>query len=112
MMRDVRIDNGIEVMTMRVLRQDPRNSRIIRAVRQAAMTPSWRTPVIAARTNTLWSNRKATLRVDGRPARILGISRRAWSTTVGVDALALLRMGGRAEWRWTRRTRLGCGLNR
>ena len=33
-------------------------------------------PVIAARTKTLWSNRKSTLRLGGRPARILGISSR------------------------------------
>jgi len=53
MMIDVRIDSGIDVITMTVLRHDPRNSRIITAVRPAAMAPSRRTPVIAARTNTL-----------------------------------------------------------
>ncbi len=53
MMTEVRIDSGIEVMTMSVLRHDPRNSRIISAVRHPAMTPSRTTPETAARTNTL-----------------------------------------------------------
>ena len=37
---DVRIDKGIETMTMRVERQDPRNRRIISAVSPAAIAPS------------------------------------------------------------------------
>src|SRR5438876_532945 len=56
---------------------------------------------MAALTKTLWSNRKSTLRLEGRPARILGISLRAWSTTVRVDAqLAAIGHGD------------GCPLNR
>ena len=39
-----RIDNGIEVVTIRVDRQLPRNSRIIRLVSAAAITPSRITP--------------------------------------------------------------------
>src|SRR5260370_41798237 len=66
---------------------------------------------MAARTKTLWSNRKSTLRLGGRPARILGMSWRAWLTTVRVEVLPLLRMGRRAEWRPSRRTRLVWGLN-
>jgi len=52
-MIEVRIDSGIDVITITVLRHDPRNSRIINAVRAAAMAPSRTTPMIAARTNTL-----------------------------------------------------------
>ena len=37
---DVRIESGIEIMTMRVDRHDPRNSRIISAVSPAAIAPS------------------------------------------------------------------------
>jgi len=70
MMMEVRIDRGIDVMTIRVLRQDPRNSRIMSAVRQPAIAPSRTTPVMVARTKTLWSKRKSTLRLGGRPARI------------------------------------------
>ena len=67
-----RIESGIEVATISVLRQHRRNSRIINPVRQAAITPSRTTPEIEERTNTLWSNRKSTLRLLGIPARILG----------------------------------------
>ena len=45
-----RIDSGIEVVTIRVERQLPRNSRIIRLVSAAAITPSRITPWIEART--------------------------------------------------------------
>ena len=69
------------------------------------------TPVTAARTKILWSNRKSTLRLDGRPARILGISWRACATTVKVEALPLLRMGSSAECRPSRRTRFVWGEN-
>jgi hypothetical protein len=47
-----RIDSGIEITTITVERQLPRNIRIIRPVSTAAMIPSWITPVIEARTNT------------------------------------------------------------
>ena len=50
---ETRIDSGIEVATISVLRQDRRNSRIISPVRQAAITPSRTTPVIEERTKTL-----------------------------------------------------------
>ena len=50
---DARMDSGIDVMTMSVLRHEPRNSRIISPVRQAAIAPSRTTPVTAALTKTL-----------------------------------------------------------
>ena len=37
---DVRIDRGIEIMTIKVDRHDPRNSRIISPVNPAAIVPS------------------------------------------------------------------------
>ena len=42
--------SGIEIAMITVERQLPRNSRIIRLVRHAAMTPSRATPPIAALT--------------------------------------------------------------
>ncbi len=45
-------DSGIEVVTINVERQLPRNSRIMRLVRAAAITPSRITPWMEARTNT------------------------------------------------------------
>ena len=50
-MIEARIDSGIEMAMMRVLRQLPRNSSIISAVSAAAITASRTTPSIAARTN-------------------------------------------------------------
>ena len=46
-----RIASGIEVVTISVERALPRNSRIMRLVSAAAITPSRTTPSIAARTN-------------------------------------------------------------
>jgi len=45
-----RIDNGIEMAMIRVLFQFPRNSKIIIAVRHAAMIASRMTPWMEART--------------------------------------------------------------
>ena len=50
-MIDVRIASGIEIAMISVLRQLPRNSRIMSAVRHAAISASRTTPLIAARTN-------------------------------------------------------------
>ena len=49
---DVRIESGIEIHTMRVLRQLPRNRRITAPVSAAAIRVSRTTPPIAARTNS------------------------------------------------------------
>jgi hypothetical protein len=46
-----RIDSGIDVVTIRVERQLPRNKRIMRLVSAAAITPSRITPWMEARTN-------------------------------------------------------------
>ena len=49
---EVRMDSGMEIVMINVLRQLPRNSRMSRPVRPAAMIPSRMTPEIAARTKT------------------------------------------------------------
>ncbi len=51
-MMEVRMESGMEMAMMSVLRQFPRNRRIMAAVRQAAVNPSLSTPAIAARTNS------------------------------------------------------------
>ena len=51
-MTDVKMDSGIDMAMIKVLRQLPRNSRIIKPVRQAAMMASRTTPLMAARTKT------------------------------------------------------------
>jgi hypothetical protein len=50
MMIEVRIDSGMETAMINVLRQLPRKIRIIKPVRQAAMTASRITPLTAERT--------------------------------------------------------------
>ena len=55
-----------------VERQLPRNSRIIRLVSGAAMTPSNATPLIAARTNSDWSSIGVTSRLSGSDGLDLG----------------------------------------
>ena len=47
---DVRIDNGMEIQTINVLRQLPRNNRIINAVKNAAIPASRRTSLMDVRT--------------------------------------------------------------
>ena len=47
---EARIESGMEIAIISVLRQLPRNSRIMMAVRQAAMIASRTTPLTAART--------------------------------------------------------------
>ena len=47
---EVRIAKGIEVAMMTVLRQLPRNVRIMKAVKHAAISVSRTTPLIAPRT--------------------------------------------------------------
>jgi hypothetical protein len=47
-----RIESGIETTTIKVLRQLPRNSSIISAVSAPAISASWATPWMAARTNS------------------------------------------------------------
>ena len=48
MISETRIDKGMDTHTISVLRQLPRNSRIIMPVRQAASSASRTTPVTAA----------------------------------------------------------------
>ena len=45
-----RMDNGMDTAIMQVLRQLPRNTRISMAVKQAAITASRTTPLMAALT--------------------------------------------------------------
>ena len=59
------MDRGIVNAMIKVLRQLPKNSNTIMAVRPAAIRASITTPSMAASTNTDWSNRGATLTSGG-----------------------------------------------
>ena len=71
-MIEARMDSGMEMAMISVLRQLPRNSRIMSAVRAAAMTASRTTPPIAARTKIDWSPTRSMLNPSGSCPRILG----------------------------------------
>jgi hypothetical protein len=49
---DVRIDSGIEIVMIKVLRQLPKNNKMSNPVKAAAITASRMTPLMAARTKT------------------------------------------------------------
>ena len=53
--REVRMESGMETAIIKVLRQLPRNRRIIAAVSRAAMRASLTTPLMAALTKMDWS---------------------------------------------------------
>ena len=86
-----RMESGIDRATMRVLRQLPRKSRIMAAVRHAAMSASITTPSSAAFTKSDWSASTSTLSAEGSPARIPGRASRTRSTTSMVLAPPDLR---------------------
>src|ERR1700722_243510 len=85
---DVRIDSGIEIKTIKVDRHEPRNSRIIRPVRLAAIAPSRRTAAIDAVTSFDWSNSSLMLRPGGAAARATSRTFRTPLTTAAVVDLA------------------------
>ena len=101
--------SGIDTAMINVLRHDPRNSRIIKAVRLAAITPSWMTPSTAARTKSDWSPNSFTSSSGVSPARIRGIASFTLATTSSVDATPLFRIVSNAP-RWPScRTTFCCG---
>ncbi len=68
-MIDARIESGIEIEMMSVLRHEPRSTRMSSAVRAAAMIASRTTPSIEARTKSDWSPSSLTFSSGGRPGR-------------------------------------------
>src|SRR5260370_24923948 len=77
---------GIEVAIMGVLRQLPRNRRIMSAVRQAAMTASRTRPEIDALTNRDWSARYWMSSPGVTVALTWVTSAFTWLTTARVEA--------------------------
>src|SRR5258708_24721862 len=71
-MMEVRIESGIDIAMMTVLRQLPRKRRIIMAVRQAAIRASRPTPEMAPRTKTDWSASGLIWRSGGSVFLIVG----------------------------------------
>jgi hypothetical protein len=86
------IAHGIDVITTIVLRQLPRNSRIISDTSADAMTASCVTLLIAARTNFDWSKSSEMSSPSGASRRMSSSSARTESTTARLDASACLRI--------------------
>ncbi len=107
---EVRMESGIDTAMMSVLRQLPRNSRIIRAVRHAATIASWRTPEIAPRTKMDWSASRSMWSSGGRVLATRGIAARMLSTTSRVEASPAFSTVSRVPRRPSRRTMLVCTL--
>src|ERR1700720_2383896 len=87
---DARIDSGIEIVMISVLRQLPKNSRIRRPVSAPAITAARITPEIAERTNTDWSLVDSILSALGSDARISGNFRYMLSMISIVEDLPVL----------------------
>ena len=92
-MIDERIDSGMETAMMMVLRQLPRNSRIIRPVSTAAITASRTTPVMDARTKMDWSPIGLICSSGGTVDAIRGSSARTPLTTRQRRGVAGLQNG-------------------
>ena len=110
-MIDVRIDNGIDTAMMQVLRQLPRNSRIRAAVRQAAITASRTTPLMAARTKPDWSNSGVIFRSFGRICATTGNCASRELTISSVDEPPFLMTETSTPRSPFCRTMLVCGEN-
>ncbi len=95
-------------MTTSVDRHEPRNSRIISAVRPAAIAPSRSTPAMACLTNTDWSNSSSICMPGGAAARMVLSALRTALTTSSVEALPFLMMLSRTERRPSLRTTFCC----
>ena len=101
-------DRGIETATMRVLRQLPRKSRIMAAVRQAAMSPSTSSPSMAASTKLDWSERIFTSSPSGAEARMVGTSSRTRRATSMLEASPVFITDSTTERRPFSRARFVC----
>ncbi len=84
--------SGIEVQTITIERQLPRNSPIISDTSADDSSASRSTRSIAPRTNTDWSKSMRKSIPCGAAALIAGSASRVASTTASVEASACLRM--------------------
>ena len=82
--------SGIDTAMISEDRQLPRNSRIIREVSAAAITPSRITPETAAFTKTDWSPSRSTLNDGGNVCSSRGRTDFTPSTILSVEAAPLL----------------------
>jgi hypothetical protein len=86
----VRIESGIDAITISMLRGEPKNTSTMSATSTAAVRASRTTPQRAARTKRDWSKVRAAWRPRGAVARISGSLAFTASTTARVEAAACL----------------------
>ena len=103
---ETRMESGMEMPTIKVLRRLPRKSKIMTAVRAAAMTASFKTPCTAFRTKIDWSASGWMCNSCGSVAAMRGRASRTRETMSKVDALPLLMIVKSAERCPSRRTML------
>ena len=101
--------SGMDSAMMNVLRHEPRNSRIIAAVNAAAMMPSFKTPLMAARTNSDWSANSLTCKSDVTEAMTCGNEALTPRTTSSVEAFPAFMMVSNAPRTPSWRTAFCCG---
>ena len=89
---ELNTDSGIDSAMMTVLRQEPMKTRIINAVRAAAIAASFTTPLIAARTKMDWSANSLTTSSGGVPASTRGKAAFTRAITSSVEAEPLRSM--------------------
>ena len=83
---DEKIDRGMEMAIMVVIRQLPKNNKSIKAVKSAAIKASWITPFTAALTKIDWSLKKLVSIPLGAKAITVGNFSLIPATTSKVDA--------------------------
>ena len=103
------MDSGMVSAMISVLRQLPRKSRTISAVRPAAISASTTTPLTAALTNTDWSNSGVILMSSGMMACTRGSSARRLATMSSVDAPPFFSTDSSTPRAPSWRTMLVCG---
>ena len=86
------MESGIETITIKVERQEPRKSRIIRAVSAAAIAASRSTLLIAWLTKIDWSKSRSIFMPGGAAARMSFIAALTRFTTSRVEASPFLMM--------------------
>ena len=108
-MTEARIDSGMVIAMMSVLRQLPRNSSTMAAVSTAASAASATTPLTAALTNSDWSNSGVILMSEGMPCAATGSIARRLLTMSSVDAPPFLSTDSSTPRTPSCRTTLVCG---
>ena len=108
-MSEQRIESGMETAMMMVERQLPRKTRIMMAVRQAAMMASRMTPLTAPRTKMDWSDRALIWSCGGNWPLMLSSLARMPAMMSSVDDEPVFMMLIMMARRPSTRTILVCG---